>query len=167
MRWAVVPGWDKYEVSDDGQARRLKSGRLLKPDIDKRGRRRYTLCQDGRKGKFLAGRLVLIAFVGPCPEGKECCHENGDESDNRAENLRWGTRLSNTYDKRRHGTQPRGGRVWTSKLTEEQVIDIRRKRRLGAKLGELASEYKVTESNISMICRGGTWFHIPDQAETE
>jgi hypothetical protein len=48
-------------------------------------------------------KLVLEAFTGqPRPEGMVCCHVNGNPSDNRLENLRWGTLRDNAADKRRH-----------------------------------------------------------------
>src|SRR5215471_1608313 len=40
-------------------------------------------------------RLILEAFVGPCPKGMEARHLNGDRQDNRLVNLAWGTRLEN------------------------------------------------------------------------
>jgi hypothetical protein len=46
----------------------------------------------------------MAAFVGPCPEGMEVCHNNGDPTDNRMENLRYGTHSSNEQDKLIHGT---------------------------------------------------------------
>jgi len=37
----------------------------------------------------LAHRMILIAFKGPCPPGHQCVHLNGNNSDNRIENLEW------------------------------------------------------------------------------
>ena len=39
------------------------------------------LCVKGR-GKVNIGRLVLEVFVGPCPEGMECCHYDDDRTYN-------------------------------------------------------------------------------------
>jgi hypothetical protein len=44
--------------------------------------------------------MVLFAFVGPCPEGMECCHENDVRDDNRIENLRWDTHANNLAQRR-------------------------------------------------------------------
>lgn len=52
----------------------------------------------------LVHRLVLEAFVGPCPEGMEGCHGDGDPTNNSLGNLRWDTATSNQLDKVRHGT---------------------------------------------------------------
>ncbi len=51
----------------------------------------------------------------------------------------------------------RGERVGTSKLTAEQVADIRAARLQGVRLKVLAARYGVTESNISQIARGKGW----------
>jgi len=47
--------------------------------------------------------MVLEAFVGPCPEGMECCHRDGNPANNHVGNLYWGTRSENLYDAVRHG----------------------------------------------------------------
>ena len=43
-------------------------------------------------------RMVLEAFVGPCPEGMQCRHLNDVKNDNRLNNLAWGTRKENSAD---------------------------------------------------------------------
>lgn len=40
-------------------------------------------------------RLVLTAFRGPCPTGKEGCHNDGDHTNNQLRNLRWDTHRNN------------------------------------------------------------------------
>lgn len=39
--------------------------------------------------KYKVHRLVLEAFVGPCPEGFECDHSDRDRHNNALTNLRW------------------------------------------------------------------------------
>lgn len=53
----------------------------------------------GRRRSAKVHHLVLEAFVGPRPEGLECCHGNGDPTDNRLENLRWDTFEANVADR--------------------------------------------------------------------
>lgn len=73
--------------------------------------------------------LVLLAFVGPCPEGMECRHLDGNPANNRLDNLCWGTGSENWNDKRRHGTLNilRGEDCPYSKLTEDTVREIRKR----------------------------------------
>lgn len=117
-RWLPVVGWEGYyEVSDHGQVRSLDrvihgrwgrqrcQGRLLTPGCRPRdGRRHVQLCRANSMTPRLVYRLVLEAFVGPCPEGMEGCHNDGDASNDRLSNLRWDTKSENQRDLVRHGT---------------------------------------------------------------
>jgi NUMOD4 motif len=85
-------GWEGlYEVSDEGRVRSLDretpylargkypsvlhvKGRVLKPWLDHYGRPQVELCAGGRQMTRRVCVLVLEAFVGPCPAGKECLH---------------------------------------------------------------------------------------------
>lgn len=116
--WLPVPGWEgNYEVSDEGDVRSLDrvvtlpngqkrsyKGKLLKPTVNRLGYPMVVLSRPGEQRTMKVHRLVLTAFVGPCPDGMEACHNNGDRGDARLENLRWDTHSNNQYDRRRHGT---------------------------------------------------------------
>ena len=72
------------------------------------------LCRDGKKKAHRIHRLVLEAFVGPCPEGMECRHKDDDKSNNRLDNLSWGTRMENAADRIANGNQWRGEQINTA-----------------------------------------------------
>lgn len=121
--WKPVPGYEGiYEVSDHGRVRsvdhvgryrngtRLNRGRVLRPDAKKYGHQYVNLSRDRRKVKAYVHRLVLTAFIGPAPVGTEGCHNDGDASNNRLDNLRWDTHSENNRDQVKHGTHP-----WASK----------------------------------------------------
>lgn len=110
--WKDIPGYEgQYQVSDFGHvkslARRVKrsqglynvSERILKsiqrPD-------KYYVVHLPH-GMVYTYQLVLLAFVGPCPEGQECRHLDGNCQNNRLDNLKWGTRSENARDRVRHG----------------------------------------------------------------
>lgn len=112
-RWLPIPGWvGLYEASDGGAIRSVdrvlssggrRAGKVLTAEfIDYRARVR--LHANGTRTRAGVGALVLTAFVGPCPPGLECCHNNGNPNDNRVENLRWDTHSENVLDQVRHGT---------------------------------------------------------------
>lgn len=117
MTWRDVPGWEGfYEVSDQGVVRslprtvtsRVGIPRTLKGRVMKQattyGYQRVALTRDNQRIYLLVHRLVLSAFVGPCPDGMEACHEDSNRQNNTVTNLRWDTRSSNNRDRVRHGT---------------------------------------------------------------
>ena len=164
--------FDHYEVSDQGNVRSLDrissdgrrcKGKLLKLATQNQyGHLVVTLRKDDQSYPCGVHRLVLEAFIGPCPPNMECCHANGDPSDNRPINLRWGTRLDNMRDKRLHGTQCKGSSHGQSKLTEDQVKEIRLRHKAGAESNSkaLAKEYDVAYCTINDIVRRKFWKHI-------
>jgi hypothetical protein len=115
---------------------------------------------------FFVGRLVLESFVGPCPKGMECCHNDGDPLNNKLNNLRWDTHRNNEKDKIRHGTHPsvvcrRGEDVWQSKLTKKSVKDIRKlyqKNVYGMR--KLSKQFGVTHQAIHAIVTNRAWKHV-------
>lgn len=112
-------------------------------------------------GKYVAEpvhRLVCEAFHGPAPEGKtEVAHINGDPMDNRADNLRWTDRVGNEADKVAHGTAPVGERHGMSKLTAEQVEQIKT---MPGSSTEVAAVFGVSGANVRRIRSGQGWSHM-------
>lgn len=104
-QWRVVPNWP-YSVSDQGHVRSDRYGRLLRPTLRPTGYLQVSLAHRNEQWQPFVHQLVLLAFVGPAPEGMECCHGNGVRTDNRLSNLRWDTRLANAADATAHGTGP-------------------------------------------------------------
>lgn len=98
-------------------------------------------------------RMVLLAFVGPCPRGMEACHNNGQPGDNRVENLRWDTRSNNLYDRIRHGWIDRS-ETKAAKLTPAIVRAIRASTESHAALGR---HYKVHWKTISRARNYKAW----------
>jgi len=110
-RWLPVVGYEGiYEVSDRGRVRslaRITSGRRVRPRVLKErplpnGRPRVNLSLYGKVVDAYPYRLVLEAFVGPCPEGMEALHWDDDPNNNTVDNLRWGTRTENMRDMSRN-----------------------------------------------------------------
>lgn len=118
--WKPIPEYEGYyEVSDQGRVRSIDRvivrdngmpqtvrSRVLRPALNRLGYEGCHLYRRGMGEGFSVHRLVLLAFVGPCPEGMEVRHLNGVPADNRLTNLRYGTSLENKMDIIRHGRHP-------------------------------------------------------------
>lgn len=109
------------------------------------------LFEDKKSRTFLVHRLVLEAFVGKCPIGKECLHVNGDKHDNRIENLRWGTHIENTKDKRIHGTHSYGESHHSAKLSNDDVVEIKRLLSENVKGAEIARIMGISPQHVCSI----------------
>lgn len=110
-----IPEFPGYRAGDDGSVWtcRRKGGndrgsdrftdtwRRMKPHPHN-GYLRVSLIRDGRVCSRTVHNLVLMAFVGPCPQGMEGCHyPDPDRANNRLSNLRWDTHSENARDKYR------------------------------------------------------------------
>jgi hypothetical protein len=157
--WKAVVGFEGlYEVSDHGRIRSVKTGRIKAYTRHIYDTRPFmNLWKNGKQKIMRPHTLVLTAFVGPRPQGMECCHNNGDPWDNRLENLRWDTPRNNQLDRIKHGTSNRGEQCAAAKLTEAQVLAIRADTRLQR---EIAAEYGVRENTISRIKSRQRWGYV-------
>lgn len=183
MEWRAIPDYPGYEASSTGLIKstariafRLHMGtpthqpikeRILSQWIrkDKNGRPVCLMTGVSLKGINSVARvhrLILSAFVGPCPEGLVTCHNNGDPTDNRLENLRWDTEKSNSADAISHGTyrKPpvlRGKSNHKSKLNEETVLAIRSAPRNRGIQSVLANKYGVSRATICSVLQRRSW----------
>jgi hypothetical protein len=174
LEFRDVPNFPGYRVGNDGSVWsqwdscrwgrvRKERWRRMKLSPNPRGYPRVNLALSERKTykTFRVHRLVLEAFVGPCPDGLECRHKNGVKTDNRLENLIWGTPEENRGDNHTHGTYQNGENHSQAKLEAAQVLEIRRRRAAGESLKQLAEEFGVNVPNISSIVNRRSWKHLP------
>lgn len=142
--WLPVVGYEGlYAVSDAGNVRSLARvnicgrpvrERVLKPRRHPDGHLRVTLCRGGVQKTFLVHRLVATAFLPDPGPNEECCHGDGDPSNNAVSNLRWDSRSENHRDCVRHGTHnharkthcPRGHPLAGNNLVPSKITRGRR-----------------------------------------
>lgn len=116
-QWRPVVGYEgRYEVSDFGRIRtvaRIAPWGTTTRRVDSKIRKPYPapngghlvlgLHLDHQVTNVYVHRVVLEAFVGPCPDGMEACHLDDDPTNNHLSNLRWDTRSGNLRDRYRNG----------------------------------------------------------------
>ena len=91
--WKLVPGYVDLEASDLGRVRKASSGKIKAMAPGSHGYcHTGTTEASGRTGKTLVHKLVMLAFVGPCPEGSEVDHKDRDKLNNKLRNLSYKTR---------------------------------------------------------------------------
>lgn len=170
--WREVPGFQDYEVSDHGRLwsmpRHRVYGKFVTGTLRYQGSRprqvQVQLWRDGEGKFFYLHQIVLLSFSGPCPDGFEGCHNDGDVTNNRLSNLRWDTHKSNVQDSIRHGTWNHlppgiGVKNGRAKLSEADVLAIRAFR-FKRPNRDLAKQHGVSLGLISMIHTRAVWKHI-------
>ncbi len=96
--YKIVEGFENYSVSKYGNVKNNKTGRILKPGLNQDGYYIIELYKNGKSKKFRIHRLVALTFI-PNPENKpEVDHIDNDKTNNNTNNLRWSTRIENSYN---------------------------------------------------------------------
>ena len=111
--WRPIEGFPGYEVSSLGRVKSLRrrEPHILRPCTN-RGYRLVSLAGPRGARTKKVHQLVADAFDRPRPSLKhEVRHLNGIRGDDRAENLRWGTRSENMQDALVHGTHHNAAKV--------------------------------------------------------
>lgn len=141
-----IQGYENYWVTDIGEiwsyAKKGKNlvWKNLNPIISRHKKTdriasvQVTAYNEKGSNRLFIGPSVLTAFVGPCPEGMECCHWDGNPLNNHILNLRWDTHQGNMKDMVRHWTNCR-------KTSYDKVILIL----------QIAKDYNLGRRNIAKI----------------
>jgi hypothetical protein len=169
--WKPVPYFTGYEVSNYGQVRSYKKPggrgiliqepRLIKSFKDKLGRSKIMLWKNGKVYRFWIPRLMMLSFIGPCPENNVTCHEDNNYSNNYLKNFRYDTQQGNLNDRKKFGTMPIGERHGRSKLTDIKVNIIRSLYRSpGNSQRKLAKQFNVSQFTINAIVNNKSWTHL-------
>lgn len=154
-----IPEFPGYLASRAGQIYSLKSKKVLSLIEADDGHRYVFLYRQGKMTKCWVHRLVLLTFIGPPSVGQEARHLNDLPFDNRLENLAWGTHLENQRDKVLNGYSTRGEKSWSHKLTEADVLEIRRIRPTTT-LRALGAQFGVSHTAIRRAFLGIKWGYL-------
>lgn len=184
--WRPIPGREgQFSASSLGRVRREPSVIRLAAHLGGKAhlpqrlltQRRTAEGYQGRKAKgywtcnlWIGGlvvteyvhRLVAAAFLGPCPDGKEVNHLDGDKSHNTPDNLEYVTRQENATHAARLGLKARGEGHGRARLTADAVREIRAANLTVVGTADtLAQRFGVAPITIGKVHRRETWRHLP------
>jgi hypothetical protein len=131
---ASIPEWPDYMVTNTGRVLSYKgknrAERVMK--IQNSEYPQVTLRRNGRKYTRSVHVLMALAFWGPPEPGYETRHINGNNFDNRLENLAYGTSSQNSIDQVIHGTHYMARKThckWGHEFTPENTVPQRNGRK--------------------------------------
>lgn len=167
-----IPGYEGiYKISESGcvvgVARKTKRvnrwgecvlsfpEKVMTPQVTNLGYQYVDLYKSGKRKRHLIHRLVLMTFIGD--SDVHCNHKDGDKTNNHISNLEYCTVLENIRHCIDHLGKKRGERISSSKLTESDVVKIRKDKRI---LKEIAKDYGVSVPTIHAVISRKTWMHI-------
>lgn len=161
-RWYLIKGFGgNYEASNLGRIRSLlwSEPKILKGSLDARGYIHHTI--SGNK-RIAAHRTVLQAIKPrrDLHRGIFACHRDNNPSNNRIDNLFWGTPADNNRHMVKCGHQVKGSRVAGALLTENKVREIRKLAKRGFSLQQIAERFGISRSTPHKILIGKNWRHI-------
>jgi hypothetical protein len=167
MKAAILSRYPGYVITEDGRVQGPSKAWLM-PWPDRDGYLRLKPCVRGRNVNARVHVMVCLAFHGDPPSPlHQVRHLNGLRTDNRAENLAWGTAKDNGTDRIRHGTSRKGEAHNLAKLTWAEVRQIRQRYEPGrTSQRALAAEFGVAQSQIGSILHGKTWIEEVSSSES-
>lgn len=161
-----IQGFPDYQVTNAGEILSAKRSpvRRLAIRLDRHGYANVYLYRNGQRHLVRVHRVVAEAFCGPA-RADVVRHLNGNQLDNRAANLAWGTQAENARDAESHGTATwltqRGEQHRDSKLTEAQVRDIELRANAGTEtITGIAREHGVSRATVYQIYTHQIWRHL-------
>lgn len=147
------------EVRQKHRTIQLK-GKWLDPEPYSNGYFYVSLFKNGKGKQYLVHRIVAETYL---INTLHVNHKNGIKTDNQLENLEWVTPSQNAY----HARQillvgiARGERAGMAKLTEKEVIEMRRLWDTKSKnQNDIAKIFHVDRSHVSRIVNRQKWTHV-------
>lgn len=162
--WRDIEGYEGlYQISNLGRVKSFHDGKeSIRVQMISRGYYRLILYDNNRYHNYAVHRLVAEAFI-PNPENKPTVnHIDGNKKNNNVSNLEWATWAEQSQHMVRTGLCHRKGKnAHCVKLTDEQVLEIRKKYKFRKYTTVmLGKEYNVVPATIGAIIRKSNWKHL-------
>lgn len=152
--WSHEKTWAAGNYKNEGE----HPAHWLAPYISKStGYPRVNLSKNRKSYVFYVHRLVAMTFI-PNPNNFPIVnHKDCDKTNNTVENLEWCTSEYNAKHAALNERLPRGSDNHASKLTVEDIVNIRARAKKGISCRQLAREYGVAYSTTTRIVNRVVW----------
>lgn len=120
----------------------------------------YGLVTTSKIRNKLAHRIAWTAFYGEIPADLVVRHRCDVPACCNPDHLELGTHLDNSRDCISRDRHARGQRSASAKLTDIDVVAIRKRVANGESQRQIAKLYGVDHSTIGSVCRGSGWRHL-------
>lgn len=152
----IIDGDPDYRVWPCGKAESFKSGtwKTLKPNPNRKGYLRITLCRDGKQRSCKIHHLIARAFLGPRPPGQVVRHLDDDKFNNHVSNLAYGSYSDNAQDAIRNGGIKLGEAHPSAKLSDADVCKVFQLRAEGLTQAAIGTIVGCSDVHVSLILSG-------------
>jgi hypothetical protein len=121
---------------------------------------RISLETPSRKRHFYVHRIVAAAFIGPCPEGYEVNHKDGNKNNAAVSNLEYVTPRQNAVHAVNVLGHHRGEHHHWAKLKEDDVRAIRNLAGSGCPVKQIARQFGVSLATTYKVISRETWSYV-------
>ena len=152
-----------YQVSNLGRVKSFHkmNYKILKNRISTTGYFCVLLTKNTKSSRFKVHRLVAKAFISNPKNKKQVNHKNGIKTENIVHNLEWNTASENIKHAFKLGLRSElGSNNNHSKLTEKEVLSIRRVCFNKISVKRIAKIYGVHPTTITSVVKRKCWIHI-------
>ena len=144
-----IEGFEKYEVSNLGKVRNIKSGRMLKPHLNHNGYLKHHLYRHDKQKELFLHRILATAFIDNPGKKPQVNHIDENKLNNDLSNLEWCTERENAI----HGTRTK--RV-AEKLSQKVIqLDLNDNiLNVFKSMRQAEREAGIDATSISACCNG-------------
>jgi hypothetical protein len=151
-----------HKVLHSNGVTRTQYGRILKPQICKKGYAQVLVKMNGNFINTGVHRLVALAFIGNPNNYPQVNHINCKKLDNRVENLEWCTnKQNNLHAIENNLMRPNyGEKHHLAKLKNEDVFLIIDRINKGETMSKISRDYSMSVTAISNIYHRKTYINL-------
>lgn len=161
MQYYKIPNHNRYEISKNGIIRNLNNKKIKSQYVSDSGYYMVTFSYNNKSKPQRVHRLIALTFIKNPNNYRFINHIDGNKLNNSISNLEWCTHSHNMKHAFDTGlVNNTGVKNGMSKLTEENVIQIKVMLKNGFSQQKIADKFKVSRSCILKINLGKTWTHI-------